>query len=197
MFIELDILLDYGGIQKKYNKGNLIFAEGDPCHYFYQVVEGSIKMFNTNLEGREFTQGIFHKGESFGDPLLFLDKPYPASAESCEKSVIIRLPKETFLKLLNENKELQNKVIFLLANRAYAKAITANIIVNSDPETRILSFLDYYKTKYDSSSQKKLIPITRQQIANHTGLRVETTIRTLKKLTDKGKVEIINHKLYY
>jgi CRP-like cAMP-binding protein len=197
MFIDIDIIAAWGGVQKKYNKGELIFSEGDQCRYYYQIIEGAVKMFNINLEGREFTQGIFYEGESFGEPPLFTNVPYPASAEACQNSIIIRLPKEIFLKLLEENSDIQMKLILLLANRAYSKAMTAKIIMNSTPEVRILSFMDYYKSKHKLGARKVLIPITRQQIANHTGLRVETTIRTLSRLKDKGRVEIINHKVYY
>jgi CRP-like cAMP-binding protein len=197
MFIDIDIIAAWGGIQKKYNKGDLIFTEGDQCRCYYQIVEGSVKMFNVNLEGREFTQGIFYEGESFGEPPLFTNTTYPASAEAIQNSIVIRLPKEIFLKLLAENLDLQMKLILLLANRAYSKAMTAKIIMNSTPEIRILSFMDYYKSRHKLGAKKVLIPITRQQIANHTGLRVETTIRTLSRLKDKGRVEIINHKVYY
>jgi CRP-like cAMP-binding protein len=40
------------------------------------------------------------------------------------------------------------------------------------------------------------IPYTRQQIADMTGLRVETVIRTVKQLQKEGKLEIIQHKIY-
>ncbi|WP_369791989.1 helix-turn-helix domain-containing protein [Sediminibacterium sp. C3] len=41
------------------------------------------------------------------------------------------------------------------------------------------------------------MPFTRQQLADFTGLRVETVIRTLSKLSERNKVKIIDHKLYY
>jgi CRP/FNR family transcriptional regulator len=154
-------------------------------------------MFNSNMEGREFTQGIFYTGESFGEPPLLIDQPYPASAVACQNSIIIKLPKESFLKLLETSAALQKSMLMLLANRTYSKAITAKIIINSTPDFRILSFLDYYKLKHKLAEGRVLIPLTRQQIANHTGLRVETTIRILRKLNDKGQVEIIDRKLYY
>ena len=45
--------------------------------------------------------------------------------------------------------------------------------------------------------KKELVEFTRQEIANFTGLRVETVIRELSKMSKTNKVEIINHKLYY
>ena len=160
-------------------------------------MEGSIKMFNINSEGREFTQGIYASGESFGEPPLLINLPYPASSEATSNTTVIRLPKENFLTLLDEYPKLKNKMLLLLANRVYSKSVVTKIIINSSPETRVLSFLNYYKLKYGLQENKNLIPLTRQQIADHIGLRVETVIRVLLRLKAKGKVEIRNRKLYY
>lgn len=197
MFINIDLIIAYGGIQKKYRKGDLIFLEGDQCRYYYQIVEGSIKMFNITSEGKEFTQGLFSSGESFGEPPLFINLPYTASSEATSNTTAIRLPKENFLTLLDEYPKLKNKFLLLLSHRTYNKSVVSKIIINSSPESRILSFLEYYKLKYGIQENKNLISLTRQQIADQIGLRVETVIRVLLRLKDKGKVEIRNRKLYY
>ena len=73
------------------------------------------------------------------------------------------------------------------------KATTSKDIINQKPEFRIQAFLDTCK----KSKEKQIIAFTRQEIANFTGLRVETVIRTLSKMNQKNVVEIINHKIYY
>jgi len=197
MAISLDIIIANGGIQKKYRKGDIIFSEGEQCNYYHQIVQGSIKMFNFNQDEKEFTQGIFSAGESFGEPPLFINLPYPASAEATSDTTIIRLAKQNFLGLMDAYPDLCKQMLNLLANRTYSKSITTRIIINSSPEVRILSFLDYYKLKYGKQEEKELIPLKRQEIANHTALRVETVIRTLRQLKEEGKVEILNRKLFY
>lgn len=81
----------------------------------------------------------------------------------------------------------------MLARRIHNKATTSKDIINQKPEFRIQAFLDSCK----KSSQKEMIAFTRQEIANFTGLRVETVIRTLGKMKQKKVVEIVNHKIYY
>lgn len=68
---------------------------------------------------------------------------------------------------------------------------------NQTPEERILAFLTYYKKKKSTTPDKIQIPYTRQELANLTGLRIETVIRTLRKLNETQKVDIINHKVYF
>ncbi len=60
-----------------------------------------------------------------------------------------------------------------------------------------MTLLNYLKKEGSSStkSDKYQVPFTRQQIADMTGLRVETVIRAVKKLEDDGKLKIVGHKI--
>ena len=91
----------------------------------------------------------------------------------------------------------QKQMITLFAKRIYSKTITAREIINNTPESRIKSFLDDFKKKSNKETEKIEIPYTRQEIANYTGLRVETVIRTLSKMKAKKIVQIVNRKLIY
>lgn len=197
MYIDTDILIAWGGISKRYKKGEYIFHEGEPARYFYQIIEGTVKMYNTNIDGKEFTQAEFKKGNSFGEPILFINEDYPSTAVTTEESVIIRVAKDRFLEILDEYPEIQKKLITVLSRRIYNKSITSREIINSSPETRIIAFLNSYKKKINKEHEKIEIPYTRQEIANYTGLRVETVIRTLAKMKTTNKVDIVNRKLIY
>lgn len=197
MFINTDILITWGGISKKYKKGEYIFHEDEQARYYYQIIEGSVKMFNTNVDGKEFTQAEFQKGCSFGEPPIFIDELYPSSAITTQDSVILKISKDNFFKVLAEYPELHMKIISLFAQRIFNKAITSKEIINNTPEMRIIAFLNSYKKKINQENEKTTIPYTRQNIANFTGLRVETVIRTLAKMKLCKTVEIIDRKLIY
>lgn len=197
MQIDADILITWGAIAKKFQKGDFIFHEGDQPRFYYQILEGTVKMFNTNLDGKEFTQSEFKTGQSFGEPPLFINENYPSSAVACQDSIILKISKEKFLKILDEYPVFQKKLIALFAKRIFSKAITAREIINNTPETRIIGFLNDFKKKNNRECEKIEIPYTRQEIANYTGLRVETVIRTLTKMKTKKIVQIIERKLIY
>src|SRR5690554_2912637 len=95
--IDLDLLLSFGAVFKECEKGEILFSEGDKAYNYYQVVSGSVKMFNTNDDGKEFTQGYFSAGQSFGEPPLFIDERYPASAMAFQLSEVVKLSKDKFL----------------------------------------------------------------------------------------------------
>lgn len=196
MKISLDLLITYGASIKKYQKGETIFREGNMPHYFYQIVEGSVKVFCMNNKGKELIQGIFKAGESFGEPPLLVNRPYPSSARAIIDSTIVRLAKDKFLKLLDSCPEIATTLLNIFASRIYDKASIVQILVCHTPEEKIVACLNKFKQD-NNIKTVNLIPYTRQQIADLTGLRVETVIRTLIKLSKSKKVQIIDHKIYY
>lgn len=196
MLISTEVLIAWGAVSKKYKKNEIIFLEGDMPRYYYQILSGKVKMYNNN-DTKELTQGIFADGEGFGEPPIFINDVYPATAVAITETVIIRILKERFLKLLEEYPLIQKKLLELFAMRIYEKSILARELINSSPEERIVRFLESYKKKAGINKELLHISFTRQEIANFTGLCVETVIRTLSKMNVQKKVSIIDKKLYY
>lgn len=196
MQIHPDILVAYGGFKKRYPKGSFIFNEGDSPHFYYQVVDGLVKVYSTNTEGKDLIQGMFKAGESFGEPPLFVNKPYPSTAQASSDCIVIKITKEKLLSLLNDYPEMVKSLLFTFADRIYAKSTSAQIYLGHTPEEKILMFFDRIKSQ-DNGTTQMLIPYTRQQIADFTGIRVETVIRTLVEMCKKQKVSIVNRRVYY
>ena len=196
--IKESILLDFGASKEVYHKGDQLFGEGETALNFFQIIEGEIKMNNFNADGKEFIQGLFIDGESFGEPPLLADVKYPANAEAIKTSTVLKLPKRNFLELLTKHPETHLKLTRTLAKRLFYKAIMVSEISSQDPEHRIIRILDYLKkyVHHIESPFKFKVNLTRQQIADLTGLRVETVIRAMKGLEKKGEIKIKSGKVY-
>ncbi len=197
MYVDINLLIAWGGVSKRYAKNATIFSEGDMSKFYYQIIEGKVRMYNCNDEGKMFTQGLFSAGESFGEPPLFINSVYPSNAIAIEDCVIIKLLKDSFIKLVYDDKEITKHFMVGLAQRIYNKANASKHIISQNPEHRIVAFLDKYKEDENVQHTKIMVPFTRQEIADFTGLRVETVIRTTKKLQENKVVDIKNHKIYY
>ncbi|TYP72236.1 Crp/Fnr family transcriptional regulator [Aquimarina intermedia] len=195
-----DILNAVGAELKSFSKGELLFTEGSEPLFYYQIKSGAIKMNNYNDDGKEYIQGIFETGKSFGEPPLLAKVPYPANAEAIVESKIWRLPKIEFISLLSNHPDIHITFTTLLASRLYYKAVMVSEISNQEPEHRILRIIDYMKKQSGNVDQRATqsyrVDLTRQQLADLTGLRVETVIRTIKKLENKGELYIKNRKVY-
>ena len=195
--IDLDLLLAWGATFHNLEKGQVLFCEDDPAHFYYQVVEGRIKMCNCNEEGKEFIQDMFEAGESFGEPPLFDGGIYPASAEADEASVVIRLRKENFLQMLKENFDIHFGFTQTLARRLRFKSLISKEISSYGPMHRVSTLLqEYTKSRGIPDDELLKIELTRQQIADMTGLRVETVIRSIRELERNGHLKIERGKVY-
>lgn len=196
--IDETLLLEFGAKKIFLKKGEMLFEEGDTAKFFYQILSGEIKMNNFNDEGKEFIQSIFTKGNCFGEPPLFIDKPYPANAVAIVDSEILAIAKEAFFKLLYSNPEAHLNMTENLAQRLYFKSVMASEISSQEPEHRILKLIDYFKESISKlkPTEKYKVDLTRQQIADLTGLRVETVIRSIKSLEKKGLLFIEDRKVY-
>lgn len=193
-----DLLITWGGIFRKCQKDQTIFYEGDKALFYYEVIEGSVKMVNINDDGKEFIQGIFKPGESFGEPVLLIDEPYPASAVANEDCILIRITKQNFIQLLKEYPDIHLSFSQVLSRRLYTKSLMSKEISSYGPEHRIQTLLQILKKNISTANADKLkVDLSRQQIADMTGLRVETVIRCIKKMQEKGVLNIEKGKVYY
>ena len=135
-------------------------------------------MSNYSDDGREFVQGYFIQGQSFGEPPFFSKGEYPASAIAMEKSEIWKVPYNDFLRLLKNNFDIHVALIQTLCNRLVYKSTMLSELAIEEAEHRLLTLIRYLvedKTKQSKAPIK--ISFTRQQLADMTGLRVETVIR--------------------
>lgn len=196
--IPQEILLKYNATIKTFEKDATLFSENETARYYYQIVSGAVKMNNYNEDGKEFIQGIFYKQQSFGEPPLFIDIKYPASAVTLVKSDILLIDRQAFFQLLKEHPEIHLNITQSLAKRLYYKAIIASEISSQEPAHRVLRFIDYLKNDVAKTSGNFTFKVdyTRQQIADILGLRVETVIRVIKNLEKQGELKIIKRKVY-
>jgi len=198
MVIEETIIKSSGAKVKEYNIGDVIFSEGSAPLYYYQIIEGDVKLNNYNEDGKEMIQSILTTGQSIGEFLLFVDKLYPANAIAITPCRILRLSKSKFLLLLEKYPEVHIDIIQSLADTMYFKFVMGQIFSTQNTSTKLKSLMDYLKSfQKDQSPFSFQIPLTRQQMASLTGLRVETTIRTLKMMEKDNIVKIINRKILY
>lgn len=198
MVIEESIIKSLGAKVKHYNVGDVIFSEGSNPSYYFQILEGEVKLNNYNEDGKEMIQSILNEGQSVGEFLLFMNKSYPFNAIAITSVTILRLSKVRFLSLLDLYPEARFDIIRSLSDSMYFKFVMGQIFSTQNPATKLRALMDYLKSFQSDMTQYSFqVPLTRQQMANLTGLRVETTIRTLKSMEKDGIVKIHNRKILY
>lgn len=198
MIIKEELLHSVGATIKQYKSAEIIFSEGDPPNYYYQIITGEVKLNNYNDEGKEIIQTLLEDGQCIGESLLFMDKLYPINAIALTNCRVLRLPKSNFFELLKMYPDICFDMNKLLSQRLYFKLIMAQNLCTQSPTAKLKVLMDYLK-----SSQKEqapysfMIPLTRQQMASLTGLCVETAIRTIKTMERNKILQIKDRKILY
>ena len=198
MIIKEEILLANGATYEEYNNNDTVFNEGDRPQYYFQIVNGIVELNNYHEDGKEFTQNILSDGQSFGESLLFNNKPYPMNAIVKAPSLILRLTKENFINLIQYNPEVSMDMFRCLADRLFYKYTMLFNLSSTNPIHKIETIMNYLKS-YNSNIDPYTfqVPLTRQQLANLTGLRTETVIRTVKKMEKDKVLKLKDRKIYY
>lgn len=196
--IEPDLLLSYGATPDPVDEGEVIFNEGATPEYYYQLVSGSINWISKTEGGRHFLQEIILPGDTFGELGLFDQLPYAATSIANEKCIVMKLPVSKFHQLIKEHPEVHFRISKMMAGRIRFKFLMLKESTLSDPPGRLQALLDYLKKqgRHICITSSK-VSLTRQQLADITGLRVETVIRTIKQLQLKGILKITKGKIYY
>lgn len=195
--IDIDHLLAWGATFKKIEAGEYIFREGTECHFYYQIVSGTVRWVNTNDDGREFIQDIISAGQCFGELPLFDDQPYAASAIANSTGLLLRLQKSSFLQLLEEAPHFHFAFSRQMTQQLRYKFFLLRELALCDPEHRIWQLFQYFKANNKNiCTACNRVQLTRQQIADMTGMRVETVIRSIRTLHQKGMLVINRGKVY-
>jgi CRP-like cAMP-binding protein len=175
-----------------YNKGEIVYEPGQRPRYVYFVKSGEIRMFTVNDEGKEFTQGVFKSNQYFGEPALLLQRPYLAFTVALKDTSLILVDMAQFQKMIEDNKDFSMELIRTLSDRLFYKSMMLEELANEQADHRLRTLINYLCMDLQEGEP---LNITRQALADRSGLRVETVIRTLKKMADEGVVKLIRGKI--
>ncbi len=176
-----------------YKKDALIYKAQTMPKFVYFIVKGKVKMVTSNMEGDEFIQGIFSETMYFGEPALLLDKLYLADTIALEPCEIIKVNKVDFLSIIDENKAFSQGLIRSMSERLFYKSMMLEEIANERAIHRLTTLIEYLMIPLVAGAQLRL---TRKQLGDMTGLRVETVIRNLKVLAEKRIIKLIGSRIY-
>jgi CRP-like cAMP-binding protein len=197
MLINVDLLSEHGAFIHNYLPSDLIFREGDEASHYYQIQTGVVKL-NHILQNKEMIESVLMPGASVCDLLLFTNERFPVNAVAITKTSIIKIPKYNFAKLVKNDENIAGKIQQYLAKRVYNNLVWMHHISSASAEERLKGVLDYFKNLQDNHSKfGYLVPYSRAQLAAMTGLRVETVIRTVKKMEQKQTLLLKLRKIYY
>lgn len=196
--IEENLLTKYQAKLVEYQKGDYLFKKNAFPKFYYQIHQGEVKLYNCSSEGKDYIQSIYSENRGVGEAAILGQFKYLVEAQVTKPSKIWLLTKNNFLKLLKKNNVVFLNVSKTIAQRLYYSSMMAYENSTENSEHRIITLLNYLKKeiyKLEKPFEFK-VDLSRKEIGELTGLRVETVIRTIKKLEKNNQLKLINHKVY-
>jgi CRP/FNR family transcriptional regulator, nitrogen oxide reductase regulator len=176
---------------RSYERGDSVFAEGDPPDFFFVVVTGRVKVFKQTPSGSDLILEIFSPGGPLGAVAAYESRPYPASAEALEPATCLLIPRPDFFSLLEHHPSLVRGLLSSLSLRLVELTTRLSELTGGRIEVRFARlFLKLAEQIGKPSPDGMFIPISlsRQELADLTGTTIETCIRIMSRW---GKDEVI------
>ena len=176
------------GVLKSFPRNTIIVSEGDETDSFYIIVEGRVKVFVSDEEGREIVLATQGPGDYFGEMVLD-GGPRSASVMTLEPARFAVIPKGRFREFLYSNPAFSLHLVERLIRRT--RALTENVksLALLDVYGRVARLLLDIAVKEDG----RLViaeRLTQQDIANRVGSSREMISRIFKDLTAGGYISI-------
>ena len=169
---------------KSYDRGELIFAEGDPSDVFIIIVSGRVKVFKSTPAGKEIILEIFGAGDPLGAVAVYEGAPFMASAFTLEPTEVVSIEQGAFFRLLEAEPTFVRGLLSGLTLRLAELTRRLAELTGARVETRFarlfLKLCDQIG-KPDRGGIFVAMPLSRQELADLTGTTIETTIRIMSR----------------
>ena len=176
-------------IDRHYDKGEIIFFDGDKGNGFYLVVEGTVNVYKVSPEGKEQIFHIVKEGETIGAVPVFSGKSFPANARAISKSRLLFFPREKFINLITNNPSLTMNILALLSMRLREFTIQIENLSLKKIPGRLAAYLLYLSEEQENKNVIKL-NISKLQLANILGTGPESLSRTLGEMKARKLIKV-------
>lgn len=176
-------------VNKFYNKGKIVFLEGDDGNGFYVVAEGSVKIYKASIEGKEQILHIYGPGDPFGEVPVFSGQRFPANAQTLLKSHLLFFPRNNFVDLISKNPSLCLNMLAVLSMRLRQFTLQVENLSLKEVPGRLASYLVYLADEQKTRGPVSL-PISKGELASLLGTIPETLSRILSKMNSQNLIEV-------
>ncbi|MEH7176636.1 Crp/Fnr family transcriptional regulator [Neobacillus vireti] len=181
-------------IAREWKRQSHVFLQGDPLENVYFIYDGKIKVYKSDIHGKEQIVAIMKKGEMFPHVGFFRKGDYPAYAEVLEPSTLIAVPISKFESVLIEYPELCIKVFKVLGEKIVDLQNRLEEQILNNTYEQIIKLLIRLAQKHGKELEDGTILLksefTNRDLASMIGTTRETISRTLTKMKKDKLIEV-------
>ncbi|GAB4073946.1 Crp/Fnr family transcriptional regulator [Barrientosiimonas marina] len=177
---------------QKYQRGSYVFLQGDSLTDVYFIYQGKVKIYKTDVHGREQIVNILQGGNMFPHQGFFRQDEYPANAEISEDAVLIYIPIQPFENVLLNHPEICVKLLRVLGNIIVdlQERLEEKLLHNTYEQIimLLLRLSRSYGQATDNGGVRFTTLFTNRELASMIGSSRETINRTLTQLKNQKLV---------
>ena len=175
-------------VAKNYNKGAVIFYDGDEGNGFYLIAAGSVSIYKLFPEGKEQILHIINEGDPIGAVPVFSGKSFPANATALSKTHLLFFDRQKFIRLITGKPNLTMNILALLSMRLREFTIQVENLSLKEIPGHLAAYLLYLAQEQGNKDLIKL-NISKIQLANLLGTGPESLSRALGSMKNKKFIE--------
>ena len=176
--------------ERRLSKGELLFQKGDPAGGFYIVVFGQIKLAVASTQGSEKVVEIINPRQSFGEAVMFMDRPFPVFAEALADTLLIHIGKDAVFGLIADDPSFARRMLAGLSMRLHSLIADVETYSLRSSAQRVIGYLLQQDPDHDQGRFEVTLPASKQVIASRLNLTPETLSRIFHDLITAGLIEV-------
>ena len=193
--LDADDLKRLAGIARESSlaSGATLFEQDDESDGLYVIVSGILRIYLTGDDTREATINLLEDGETIGEIALLDGLPRSAGAAALTDAKLIFIPRDPFLKLLEESAKLAQQVILTLCERLRAANAQVDQAIFHDLRHRLVVLLRQLAIIHGHVEKDVAVvdlDITQGKLAQMLGASREAVNKQLRALAKDGKLEM-------
>jgi CRP-like cAMP-binding protein len=174
-------------------RGAHVFHRGDDPLGMYVVVYGQVRLLGRGRDGGERLVGVVDAGQSFGEPVMFLERPALVDAQASTDALVLCLPKQAVFDESERNARFARRLIAGLSARLEAMVQQQERAVGAGGRARLL---DYLLRQAGAEPEASFtLPAAKAAIAAHLQLTPEHLSRLLRELSGEGLLRVEGRRL--
>ncbi|MFQ5788105.1 MAG: Crp/Fnr family transcriptional regulator [Thermodesulfobacteriota bacterium] len=175
-----------------YNKGDILFIEGEKAQGIYCVCSGRLKLSINSSEERVVTVAIASPGDVLGVKALLSGKPHNLTAEVVDQTIMCFIRKDDFLDFLGRNGDVCLRLSEKLADNLYDSYQRMRELTMKKSHARLVDLLLSLCHSQSKPSEEGMIfeiNINQEELAEEIGTSKRNLNRSLKDLKHKRIIE--------
>jgi CRP-like cAMP-binding protein len=173
-------------------RGEIVFQRGDPCVGFHAVVYGQVKLSFVTPQGGEKVVEIISPGFTFGEALMFMDKPYIVMAQALTDTLLLHVAKEAVFHGIEHDPGFARRMLAGLSRRVHALMADVESYSLQSGTQRVIGYLLRQEAEggEGQASYTVRLPTSKSIVASRLNLTPEHFSRILHELVDRGLVAV-------